>query len=141
MNSVILECTETAHMKVLIIDDDKFIRNLFISELTQENFVVITAPEGVSGVELIKSEKPDVVVLDLLLPGLDGFGVLEAVKKLPDDVRAHIALFVFSSLGQEHDREEALALGATGYFPKDHATVRKVIDAIRERDAHSSTKT
>ena len=120
-------------MKVLIIDDDKFIRNLFESELTQENIVVFTASEGKEGVDKIASEKPDAVVLDLLLPGLDGFGVLEAVQKMPEEVRSKVALFVFSSLGQEHDKEEAIGLGATEYFAKDHATVPKGIDAIRAR--------
>ena len=127
-------------MKVLIIDDDKFTRSLFESELTQENIAVRSASDGNVGLQIIKDEHPDVVVLDLLLPGLDGFGVLEAIKKLPIGVRGKIRVFVFSSLGQEHDREEALQLGATEYFAKDHATVRKVIDMIHIQLSRTVTK-
>jgi CheY-like chemotaxis protein len=120
-------------MKVLVIDDDKFIRSLLVSELVQENLFAETASDGEAGFAKILEWHPDVVVLDLILPKQDGFAVLEKIKKLPPDIRGHLSVYVFSSLGQEHDRDEALALGATAYFSKNNTTVRNIIEIIRAK--------
>lgn len=123
-------------MKVLVIDEDKFIRNLFASELAQENMVALVASSGVEGLSIIKESQPDVIILDLILPQMDGFAVLAEIKKMPKSKREHMKIFVFSSLGQTHDRDEALSLGVTEYFAKNNTTIRNVIDAIRL--SHSS---
>ncbi len=115
-------------MKVLIIDDDKFLGTLLESELHQANIEVTIATSGDDGIQKVKEWKPDVVVLDLILPRTDGFEVLEKIHNLPE--AKHTTIFIFSTLAQEHDKAEALALGAKAYFMKGENTVHNIVDAI-----------
>ena len=120
-------------MKVLVIDDEKFIRNVFASELAQENIDVATASDGEEGLVKAKEWHPDVIVLDMILPKRDGFELLELFRKMPE--LKGVAVYAFSELAQEHDKTEAMELGAIEYFSKDQHTVRQVVDAIRARSA------
>ena len=115
-------------MKVLVIDDDKFLRTLLQSELEQANIQVVIAGDGDDGIAKAKSEKPDAIVLDLILPKRDGFELIEELKKTPEG--KHAAIFIFSDLSQDHDKEEALRLGAKGYFKKGEHTVHHIVEAI-----------
>jgi DNA-binding response OmpR family regulator len=115
-------------MKVLIIDDDRFITSLFTSEFAQENIAAPVAHDGVEGLALLEAEQPDVVVLDMILPKKDGFEMLEHIAAMKGK---RPVVYAFSSLAQENDREEALRLGAKEYFVKDRNTVRQVVEAIR----------
>lgn len=115
-------------MKVLVIDDDKFLGTLLEAELHQANIEVAIVTTGDAGIQKVKEWKPDVVVLDLILPKTDGFEVLEKIHNLPE--AKHTAIFIFSTLAQEHDKEEALSLGATAYFMKGENTVHNIVEAI-----------
>ncbi len=115
-------------MKVLVIDDDKFLSTLLESELHQANMEVAVVAGGEEGIQKVKEWKPDVVVLDLILPKTDGFEVLEKIHNLPE--AKHATIFIFSTLAQEHDKEEALSLGATAYFMKGENTVHNIVEAI-----------
>lgn len=123
----------SAPKKVLIIDDDKFTRHLFVSEFTQENMFVESAGNGEDGIEKVKTWKPDIVILDLILPGLDGFEVLVQTRKIAASTKRKIDIFVYSSLTQERDKKEAMELGATEYFIKEENTARAVVDAVHAR--------
>lgn len=124
-------------MKVLIIDDDNFLRTLLESELKQENIEVLLAYDGEDGIAKAKAWKPDVIVLDLIIPKKDGFEVLDVLRETPEGKRA--VIFVFSSLAQEHDKSEALALGAREYFTKGEDTVHHIADTIRLLEPGIST--
>ena len=115
-------------MKVLIIDDDKFLTTLLESELHQANIEVAIASSGDDGIKKAKEWKPNVVVLDLILPKTDGFEVLEKIHNLPE--AKHTTIFIFSTLAQEHDKSEALSLGAEAYFMKGENTVHNIVEAI-----------
>ena len=115
-------------MKVLVIDDDKFTRTLLESKLRQENIDVALASDGDEGIQKVKEWKPDVIVLDLILPKRDGFELLEVLKKTPEG--KHAEIIVFSTLSQERDKAEALSLGAKAYFMKSENTVHHVVEAI-----------
>jgi CheY-like chemotaxis protein len=118
-------------MNVLVIDDEKFVRNVFASELGQENISVTLAEDGEKGLKLAREKKPDVIVLDLILPKKDGFEVIGELRNIPE--LKHTLIYVFSGLAQEHDKQEALSLGVSAYFPKNQFTVHQVVDAIRAR--------
>lgn len=115
-------------MKVLVIDDDKFLRTLLQSELEQANMQVVIASDGEEGIAKVKTEKPDAIVLDLILPKRDGFELMEELQKIPEGKRA--AIFIFSDLSQDQDKQEALRLGARGYFKKGENTVHHIVEAI-----------
>jgi len=115
--------------KILIIEDDKFLRELIARKLYKENFEVSEAVDGEEGVEKIKSEKPDLILLDLILPSIDGFEVLSQMRN--DSTLASIPVIILSNLGQKEDVEKGLKLGAVDYLIKAHFTPGEIIDKVK----------
>jgi len=114
---------------ILIIEDDKFLRELIIQKLLKEDFEVSEAIDGEEGIKKIKEEKPDLILLDLILPGIDGFEVLSRMKE--DPVLASIPVIILSNLGQKEDVERGLKLGAVDYLIKAHFTPGEIIEKIK----------
>ncbi|MEK7453104.1 MAG: response regulator [Patescibacteria group bacterium] len=117
-------------MKVLIIDDDNFIREVYKSELNQENIEVELAESGEVGLEKVKSIKVDLILLDMMLPQKSGFDVLTELKK--DAELSKIPVIVFSSLSQQSDIDEAKRLGCLMYLPKDTYSPNQIVDEIKK---------
>ena len=115
--------------KILIVEDDKFLRELIARKLIQENFEVIEAIDGEEGLEKAKETKPNLILLDLILPGVDGFEVLTKLKE--DPVLTVIPVIIFSNLGQREDVERGLRLGAVDYLVKAHFTPNEIIEKVR----------
>jgi len=116
--------------KILVVEDDKFLRELIVSKLTKENYIVLTAFDGEEGIKKIKEEKPDLVLLDLILPGIDGFEVLSQMKR--DIIVSSIPVIILSNLGQKEDIEKGLELGANDYLIKAHFTPREIVEKIKQ---------
>lgn len=115
--------------KILIIEDDEFFRELIRKKISSnKDFEFIEAVDGEKGVEAIKKEKPDLVLLDLLLPNVDGFEVLSKVRG--DSDIAKTPIIVLSNLGQQEDIEKALKLGANDYLIKSQFDINQIIDKI-----------
>ncbi|MDP3093823.1 MAG: response regulator [bacterium] len=114
--------------KILIVEDDKFLRELIIRKLTNEGYQISEATDGESGVKAIKSEKPDLVLLDLILPGIDGFEALTRIRQ--DQETAGIPVIILSNLGQKEDIERGLKLGATDYLIKAHFAPGEIVEKI-----------
>ena len=102
--------------KVVVADDDRMLRKAAETMLRRQGYVVATASDGEEALQLIRSEQPDVIVLDLIMPKLQGFDVLQILKQ--DTLTSAIPVIVLSSLAQEQDKQEALNLGAIAYFNK-----------------------
>ena len=115
--------------KILIIEDDKFLRELMVRKLASLQFNVVSAVDGEEGLEKIKSELPDIVLLDLILPGINGFEVLEKSKK--DPATAKIPVIILSNLGQSEDIEKGIALGAKDFLVKAHFTPQEIVNKLK----------
>ena len=115
--------------KILIIEDDKFLRELILRKLTDEGFDVSEAVDGEEGVKKVKTENPDLILLDLILPGIDGFEVLSKTKENPNS--ASIPVIILSNLGQKEEVEKGLKLGAVDYLIKAHFTPGEIIEKIK----------
>ena len=115
--------------KILIIEDDKFLRELLSQKLIKEGYEVIEGVDGEAGLKKISEEKPNLVLLDLILPGLDGFEILSRVKANPQ--AAAIPIVVLSNLGQKEEVEKALKLGAKGFLIKAHFTPGEIVSKIK----------
>jgi len=115
--------------KILIIEDDKFLRELIGQKLLKEGYDIVEAVDGEKGIKSIKDEKPDLVLLDLILPGMDGFEVLTKIKE--DAGIAQIPVIILSNLGQKDDIEKGLKMGAVDYLIKAHFTPGEIIDKIK----------
>ena len=116
--------------KILIIEDDKFLRELIAKKLRSEDYEVTEALDGEDGVAKAKELKPDLVLLDLILPGIDGFNVLAKIKE--DPVTNQAPVIILSNLGQQEEVERALNLGATDFLIKAHFTPSEIIEKINQ---------
>jgi len=115
--------------KILLVEDDKFLLKFFAARLKEEDFEVVLAEDGEEAVRRVKEEKPDLILLDLILPKKDGFAVLKEIKS--DEKTKNIPVFVLSNLGQESDREKAKELGAVDYLVKVNFDLKEIIKKIK----------
>jgi DNA-binding response OmpR family regulator len=114
---------------VLIVEDDEFLRSLAVTKLQGVGFDVEIAPDGVEGLQKIDEHSPHLLLLDLMLPNLDGFGVLEKLKEAGklDDLK----VIVFSNMGSEEDIRRATAYGITEYIVKSSFTLDELVEKIQ----------
>jgi DNA-binding response OmpR family regulator len=115
--------------KILIIEDDDMLRGLITQRLTKEDYKISQAIDGISGLKAIREEKPDLVLLDIILPGMNGFEVLENAKK--DPIISGIPIAILSNLSQQEDKDKALGLGAVDYFIKVNFTSEEILEKIK----------
>ncbi|HSE56541.1 MAG TPA: response regulator [Candidatus Paceibacterota bacterium] len=115
--------------KILIVEDDTFLKNLESSKFTREGFEVMPATTSEDVARLIAQTVPDVVLLDLVLPGVDGFGILEMLKK--NESTKHVPIIVFSNLSDEKDVIRAKDAGATEFIVKANYTLDEIAQKIK----------
>lgn len=118
-------------MNILIVEDDKFLSELISTKLSKEGYAVSIALDGESGLAKAQSEKPDIILLDILLPGISGFEVLEKIKKNPDASISGIPVLILSNFGQESKVQQGLSLGAVDYLVKANFTTGEIVEKIR----------
>lgn len=117
-------------MKILIAEDDTFFQKFYSSQLTQKGFDVDVAENGAIALEKLKKSKPDIIILDLIMPEKDGFEVLDSLKK--DANLSKIPVLVFSTLGQDKDVELALKKGAKAHINKSFFDFDALVKKIHE---------
>lgn len=116
--------------KILIVEDDKFLRELISQKLLREEYEIVEAVDGEEGVKIAESEKPDLILLDLILPGIDGFEVLAKIKDIPSIENTPV--IILSNLGQREDIERGLKIGAVDYLIKAHHTPPEIIEKVKK---------
>jgi len=116
--------------KVLSIEDDAFLSSLVSGKLIENGFSVVTAATGKEGIEKATTEKPDVILLDLMLPDIGGFDILKTLKANPET--AGISIIILSNLGGREEIEESVKLGADGYLIKSNVLPQEVADMVNE---------
>ncbi|MDD5589668.1 MAG: response regulator [Candidatus Portnoybacteria bacterium] len=117
--------------QILIVEDDRFLRELIIQKLKGENYKIDWALDGEEGLKKIKEQKPALVLLDLILPGIDGFEVLRQIKKGEDASLSKIPVIILSNLGQRDDVERGMALGAEEFLVKAHFTPGEIVEKVK----------
>ncbi len=122
--------TDPKEIKILIVEDDKFLRELLIRKLKGEGFIISIAPDGGKALAMIKKEQPQLILLDLILPGIDGFEILKQIKN--DNQISKIPVIILSNLGQQEEVEKGLKLGAVDYLIKAHFTPDEIISKIKK---------
>tara|TARA_B100001964_G_C13895301_1_gene449117 strand:- start:160 stop:564 length:405 start_codon:yes stop_codon:yes gene_type:complete len=116
--------------KILFIDDDNFLRKVYDSELRENGYEVILAADGKEGVNKAKLEKPDLIILDMILPIMNGFEVLTTLKN--NNETNSIPVIILSNLGQDIDKKKGIDLGAVDYLVKDDTTLNIIVSKINE---------
>lgn len=115
---------------ILLAEDEATLAKMYQTKFTMEGFEVNIAEDGLKAIEILEKNTPDIVLLDIIMPNLDGFGVL---KKMKEDLRfSKIPVILLTNLGQETDVKRGLELGADDYLIKAHFTPQEVADKVKE---------
>ena len=115
--------------KILIIEDDKFLRELIIQKVSQEGYEVVGAVDGEEGLKMAGVERPNLILLDLILPTMGGFDVLRKLKE--QEETKDIPVIILSNLGQKEDIDKGMQLGAIDYMVKAHFTPGEIVEKIK----------
>ena len=116
-------------IKVLLVEDDKMIIDMYTLKFSQEGYDIVQAENGKDGLELAKKNIPDIILLDIILPQMDGFTVLKELKA--DDSTKNIPVVLLTNLGQDGDVKKGLELGAKDYLIKANFTPSQVVDKVK----------
>lgn len=116
--------------KILLVEDDPFLIDIYTTKLKEAGFEVVVADDGKKAVAMAQKEKPDLIVLDIVLPHVDGWEVLRQIKA--DAQLADTKVLILSNLGQKEEMGKGFRLGAAGYLIKAHYTPSQVADEIKK---------
>jgi two-component system, OmpR family, alkaline phosphatase synthesis response regulator PhoP len=129
---------------ILLIEDDAQIRRVIEGYLKQAGYQVLTATDGITGLAMVQQAKPTLLILDLMLPGLDGLEVARRLRASPDPGVAGVYLIMLTARVEETDRVVGLELGADDYVTKPFSPrelVARVRAALRRLESHSTGPT
>ena len=115
---------------ILLIEDDEFIRSLLKDKFRSVGYAVKDAKDGKEGLAELKKEKPDIVLLDLLMPVMDGFEVLKQIRA--DKNFASLPVIILSNVDQKQDLDKAMELGATDYLIKVYNTPEEILEKVKK---------
>jgi CheY-like chemotaxis protein len=115
--------------KILLVDDSRFFLRATASVFEREGFQVLTASTGEEALRIAQAESPALIVLDLMLPKLDGMMVLRMIRGIPD--LRETPIIVLSGNSSQQDQSKALELGIIGYFLKDTTAVTDLVELVR----------
>ena len=118
---------DTTPKKILIIEDEKPLLHALELKLSHEGYEIVATDSGEAGIEHLTKEKFDLVLTDLITPGLDGFKVLETLQQK----KMKTPVIVMTNLNQEEDKKRAYDLGATGFFVKSNSTISEIVQSVK----------
>lgn len=116
--------------KILFIEDEQTLQKTLGDILTQEGYKIVSALDGETGLRLAKEEKPDLILLDLMLPKISGMEVMKALKTGKET--KDIPVIVLTNLEEAENIEKMLSLGATTYLVKTYYSLKNVLDRIKK---------
>lgn len=115
--------------KILLVEDEDFIRDLYVRQLTKEGFQVKSAPDGQTGLNALKAEAFDLLLLDIMLPGMNGLQLLREFKT--NNPQSPMITILLTNLGQEAVIKEGFELGAQAYLIKASYTPDQVVTEVK----------
>ncbi len=116
--------------RILVAEDDRFLRRAGEVALKRAGYEVLTASDGEEALRVARAQRPDLILLDLIMPRMQGFQVLAELKK--DAETAAIPVLVLSNLGQDHDVQRAMEAGARAYFIKANLSMSNLVRHVAE---------
>ncbi len=118
----------TPGKRILIVEDDRFLRRACEGSLRQQGFSVLTAADGEEGLRMAQAERPDLVLLDMLMPKRSGMDVLRTLKT--DPATRNIQVLILSNSSRDADMNQVLGLGAVGYLVKANLSLQELGERI-----------
>jgi CheY-like chemotaxis protein len=116
--------------RILLVEDDRFLRKAAEAMLRRHGFTVCTAADGEEALQRVQAETPDLMLLDLIMPKMQGFEVLRRMKQNP--ATKQIPVVVLSNLGQESDVQQALQGGAIAYLIKANLSLQDLVTHVQK---------
>jgi DNA-binding response OmpR family regulator len=113
----------------MIVEDDSFVMDIYKTKLTQEGFTVVEAENGMEAIKKLKTAKPDLMLLDIIMPYMDGLEVLKKIKE--NDETKNIPVILLTNLSQKEEVDKGMQLGAKDYLIKSHFTPSEVLEKIK----------
>jgi DNA-binding response OmpR family regulator len=123
---------ENSKKKILVVEDDNSLRDILVDSLNMSNYSVLQAADGEEAVNSVAENKPDLILLDLLLPKMDGFKVLEKIRHDSDAQIAATKVIVLSNLWSNKDILRAQALQIDEYYVKANTNLPEVFEKIKQ---------
>lgn len=124
--------------KILILEDEEILLDLLRRKLTKEGYEVLAVQNGEDGLEVMKKKKPDLVLLDIIMPGKNGFEVMEAMQK--DEELNKIPIIIISNSGQPVELDKAKKLGVKDWLVKTEFDPREVLEKVRRQLGEQGSK-
>jgi two-component system OmpR family response regulator/two-component system alkaline phosphatase synthesis response regulator PhoP len=122
--------TETKKKIILIVEDDLFLIRAYQIKFEKEGFEVWVASDGNLAMARLQGNPPDIVLLDLMLPGVNGFDILEDIRKSPK--WKDVPVIILTNLGQEQDKKKGEALGVKDYIVKANVKISEVVERVKK---------
>lgn len=116
--------------KVLLVEDDFSLRDIYSARFQAEGFNVVTASDGEEALAVAVREHPDLIVLDVMMPKISGFDVLDILRSTPETKETKVIMM--TALSQETDRQRGEALGVNKYLVKSQVTLEDVVQAVKQ---------
>lgn len=115
--------------KIMIVEDDATLRDIYTTRFSAEGYTVVTAADGENALSTAVKEKPDLILLDIMMPKISGFDVLDILRATPETKDTKI--IVMSALSQTSDIEKGKSLGASAYLVKSQVTLSEVVEKVK----------
>ncbi|MDP2946258.1 MAG: response regulator [bacterium] len=115
---------------ILLIEDEEMLANMYETKFKNEGFNIRKALDGETGLKMAIEDKPDIILLDIIMPKLDGFSVLKKIKE--NDKIKNVPVVLLTNLGQDEDIKKGQTLGAAGYLVKANLTPIEVVNKVKE---------
>jgi len=124
--------------KVLIIEDEQMLSAMYKVKFENEGYEIVVANDGAEGLEIAKNNKFDMILLDIIMPKIDGFAVLKKLRER--DITKDTPVILLTNLGQDEDVSRGKELGAVGYLIKANNTPAEVVEKVQEHLGHHNEK-
>jgi DNA-binding response OmpR family regulator len=121
---------QSAHKKILWIEDDKFLRSILVKKFESSGHTVLKAENGEEAMSILTTETPDIIVIDILLPGINGFDILQKIKA--NEKLNNIPIIILSNINKPSDVEKAKTLGAQKFLVKSSVSLNEIILEIEQ---------
>ncbi len=118
-------------VNVLLVEDESFLRNICTKQLIKDGFSVFEAKDGEGGVDLFENNKIDIVLLDIILPSMDGFQVLKKIRSHENKSKSKIPVIMLSNLGQDNDIKKSKDMGANDFIIKANFTTKEITEKLK----------
>ncbi|HYE22418.1 MAG TPA: response regulator [Verrucomicrobiae bacterium] len=118
--------------KILVVEDDVTMREIVVQKLKSSGYNVVEAEDGAKGIKLATKEKPDLILLDLMLPEVDGFGVLKEVRANKDENISKTPVIILSNLWSKEEIIKTKELGVQAYIIKAYMTTEEILEKVND---------